>query len=157
TPAQTVNWVSEAMAHDLREGRFITLFMAELDVKHHTLQNANAGHAPALIFKAESRRCVYLSSTGLPLGFSDDLPCQAGERHDIAPGDVLVLATDGLIERKNPVGEYYGSARLEAAIQSVFDRKAEQIVEAIKQSLAEFAGTRPPDDDLTLVVIRRTG
>ncbi|MEX1231945.1 MAG: GAF domain-containing SpoIIE family protein phosphatase [Planctomycetaceae bacterium] len=154
-PDQTLNWLSDAISSDLREGRFITMLMAELDVHQHRLTYANAGHGPAMMYKAAERECFKLRSTGLPLGFSGEKRCVMGPSFDLAPGDVVLLATDGVIERKNPAGDYYGAARLTDALKHAHGLSAQEIVDAIKQSHADFSGNLPADDDITMLVLRR--
>ncbi|MDA0831990.1 MAG: SpoIIE family protein phosphatase [Planctomycetota bacterium] len=156
SPDQTLNWLADAIADDLQDGRFITMLMAELDVRRHRLTYANAGHGPALIFQAAERKCVRLVSTGLPLGFPGEKPCEPGSVYDLAPGDMVLLATDGLVERRNSAGEYYGADRLTDVLHHAHTRSASKIVEAIKQSHADFSGELPADDDITLLILRRT-
>ena len=73
----------------------------------------------------------------------------------LAPGDVLVLYTDGVTEALNAADEEFGVARLEQAVRAAADQSAGDIVAAIQAAVDEFADNIPPFDDFTLVVLKR--
>jgi sigma-B regulation protein RsbU (phosphoserine phosphatase) len=68
-------------------------------------------------------------------------------------GDLLILYTDGLVEAESPDGEFYSAQRLEAVALAHMNEPAENISEAIYESVIEFRGNRALDDDATLVVV----
>ena len=71
------------------------------------------------------------------------------------PGDVLVLYTDGISETENKNGEPFGKER----IMDVLNRKegsAQEIVDAIMNDLRDFAGFEKLDDDITVLVLKKT-
>ena len=71
------------------------------------------------------------------------------------PGDVLVLYTDGISETENKNGEPFGKER----IMDVLNRKegsAQEIVDAIMNDLRGFAGFEKLDDDITVLVLKKT-
>ena len=110
------------------------------------------GHPPALLFSGD--RMLELATGGTVIG---PLP-EASFRHGYArmePGDVLVLCTDGILERRNRAGDFFGQERLEAAVRPARGEQAAAILERVFESARAFGKARHWDDDATLVVLRR--
>ncbi len=74
-----------------------------------------------------------------------------------APGQVALLATDGLWESRNAAGEMYGKDRVRESLRRHAGKPAEAIVTAVLGELQEFLGPDQPDDDVTLVAIKVLG
>jgi sigma-B regulation protein RsbU (phosphoserine phosphatase) len=72
----------------------------------------------------------------------------------LAPGDLLVLYTDGVSEAEASRGEQFGVQRLERTVRRLADRGAREIVDGVVAEVTAWAGDRGLNDDLTLVVIR---
>ena len=73
----------------------------------------------------------------------------------MGPGDLLVLATDGLIELQNENHEMFGRSRLEGLIREYCTLAVQDLVMAIQDAVAEFLGDCNPLDDVTLMVVER--
>ena len=78
---------------------------------------------------------------------------QQGEEF-VAPGDLLVAFSDGVVEATDSAGEEFGDKRLLAVIQGLWDASASDIRNAIHVSLKAFTGDTPVGDDQTLIVVR---
>jgi sigma-B regulation protein RsbU (phosphoserine phosphatase) len=78
---------------------------------------------------------------------------QQGEEF-VAPGDLLVAFSDGVVEATNESGEEFGDKRLLTVIQELWDSSAMEIRNAIHARLKEFTGDLPVVDDQTLIVVR---
>ncbi|HET6326712.1 MAG TPA: GAF domain-containing SpoIIE family protein phosphatase [Planctomycetaceae bacterium] len=154
-PGEIVPLLAETISPDLEGGTFLTLLMVALDPRTHELTYVNAGHGPALLFHRETRTFQSLKSTGLPLGFITDFSPIAGLKLTMGPGDLLILATDGLIELLNDANDMFGRPRLEQLIQQHCTLAAPDLVMAIQDEIAEFLGDRQPLDDVTLMVVER--
>jgi serine phosphatase RsbU (regulator of sigma subunit) len=74
----------------------------------------------------------------------------------IAPGDLLVCYTDGVTEAINADEEPFGVARLVEVVAARRDQPAAAVLSAITEAMLAFTDGRPPFDDVTLVVIKRT-
>lgn len=147
--------VARSMFHDLRDGRFITMVFAALDAERHLLEFANAGHAPAMHFAAATGAFTMLEATGLPLGLLDEAAYQRGPQVSLAPGDLVVLCTDGIIEAMDEREEQFGMERLKEIISSNSQRPLGDLVHEIgAQVSAHYVGENPPDD-LTVLALRR--
>ncbi|HEX7446362.1 MAG TPA: GAF domain-containing SpoIIE family protein phosphatase [Pirellulales bacterium] len=148
--------LNHAMAADLAEGHFITMILAALDPRTHTLEFANAGHAPALHYSATTRQIAALESTGLPIGVTEDETYPLGTPISLAAGDWLLLSTDGIVEAARPDGEAFGYDRLHASIREFVSLPASEFVVRLGHRVEDFCGGQPPADDLTILAVRRT-
>ena len=154
-PGEIVPLLAETISPDLDGGTFLTLLMGALDPRTHELTYVNAGHGPAFLFHRETREFQTLKTTNLPLGFMIDFSPISGLKLTMGPGDLLILATDGLIELLNDDREMFGRARLEQLIQQNCTLAAPDLVMAIQDAIAEFLGDCQPLDDVTLMVVER--
>jgi serine phosphatase RsbU (regulator of sigma subunit) len=154
-PGDIVPLLAETIAPDLDGGTFLTLLMAALDPYTHELTYVNAGHGPALLFHRNGLEFQPLKSTSLPLGFLVDFSPLPGLKLTMEPGDLLILATDGLIELLNDDREMFGRSRLEQLIRRNCTLAAPDLVMAIQDAIAEFLGDSQPLDDVTLMVVER--
>ena len=131
---------------------FITLFCALLDPCEHRLQYASAGHCQPVA--AQNGEIDRLELDGLPVAVLDDGGYSL-HNHGLAPGQSLVLYTDGVTEAMNRSRELFGMDRLEEVIRSRRSDSAEELLQAIIAAVQDFAGPTPQSDDLTVLVLRR--
>jgi phosphoserine phosphatase RsbU/P len=133
--------------------RYATGFLAVLHTDTGRLCYASAGHNPVLLLRA-SGAVEQLAATGLPLGL---LPVgdYAREERTLAPGDTVVIYTDGITEAANRAGEEYGLERLIELCRAEFGRGVAKLAEALQRDLDSFAEGVPFGDDRTLVLLRR--
>jgi serine phosphatase RsbU (regulator of sigma subunit) len=154
-PAETLRRTNAILTPDLRHGMFITLFFAVFHPERHLLRCACGGHNPAFhLGGAHGVRTV--SPEGMALGLGPSAAYYATEDDvALAPGDVFVLYTDGVIEAMNPYEEEYGEHRFLSSLvrhgSGPFDRLAESLI----KDLSAFTETAPQTDDITLVLLRR--
>jgi phosphoserine phosphatase len=154
-PGEILPLLAETISPDLDGGTFLTLLMIALDPRTHELTYVNAGHGPALLFHRDIGEFQPLKSTSLPLGFLSDFTTHPGLKLTMGPGDLLILATDGLIELLSDQREMFGRPRLEHLIRHNCKFAAPDLVMAIQDAIAEFLGDSQPLDDVTLIVIER--
>lgn len=132
-------------------GHYATAVVGRLDPAGG-LELGNAGHwSPLLRSRGRVRA---LPATGLPLGLFCDARYGV-ERLELAPGDALVLYTDGLSESRNGDGEEYGSERLAAVLERTDGACSADLVETFLADWAAFTGGGAPGDDLTVMAVRR--
>ncbi len=133
--------------------RFVSLFYGELE-ETGNLSFVNGGHCPPLLFGSDGR-VFELPSNGPVLG---PLPEAVYNRSfaNIRPGEVLILFTDGLIERENEAGdEEFGVERLVATVQEMPDAPAAEHVSRLLAAARDFGAGAPWLDDVTVVAVRR--
>lgn len=72
------------------------------------------------------------------------------------PGDIFVVMSDGVVEAESPSGEPFGTRRVIDVITKEREGSADELVTAMRQAVAIFTAGAPPDDDRTLLIIKRT-
>ncbi len=113
----------------------------------------NAGHNPALLLRAGGA-VERLGATGPPIGLLAEASFTQQER-TLAPGDLLALYTDGIVEACDPDDEEYGIERLEAFLVAHRAVPLDAIAAGLDQALGGFVRGVPYADDRTLVLLRR--
>ncbi len=130
--------------------RMVTLAVVEIDTGAREVRLTNAGHPPPFLISGGEVREV--EATSLPLGFSwYDLPASATV--SFAPGDLLVLYSDGLAEVRPPKGEPFGYEGLQATLLGAAGSAAEDVLGACLAAVEEHLGGAPLPDDVTIVVV----
>ena len=134
---------------------FVTLFHSKYEYSTRTLYYSNAGHNPLIVYKAEENRVVEHKVKGVAIGFVPNYQYKQGEVK-LAQGDVLLYYTDGITEAENCRREMFGMDKLKNVILENKEKSAEEIKEAILDSVNEFRGDYEQVDDLTFVVLKNT-
>ncbi len=132
--------------------RFTTAFLAEYDPVTRTLDYINAGHNNPILRRA-SGAIERLDVGGLPYGIMPDVTYQSG-RTTLAPGDWLIIFTDGLVEAENAHQDEYGETRL---LNSIAAGCATEPADMLKRLLTEvdvFVGNTPQHDDVTCMLLK---
>ncbi len=154
--AGAVGDVNRQLVRDVEEtGRFVTLFLAEIDRPALRLRWVNAGHDAAVVYERRTDSFCRLGRTGLPIGVAAEAAYDERERA-LAPGEILLVGTDGIWEARNRRGEMFGKARLQAIIRRQADRPAPALVAAVIEAVDRFCHPLPKADDLTLVIVKVT-
>jgi hypothetical protein len=135
--------------------RFTSLFWGYFDPQRSTIQYINGGHLPPLLLrKVNDELEIHRLETGGPvMGLLPGANFQQGEEF-VAPGDLLVAFSDGVVEATNPEGEEFGDKRLLSVIKEFWDASATDVRNAIHARLKGFTGDTPIVDDQTLIVVR---
>ena len=153
--ADLLSRLNQLLAADVPEGRFATYVIARLDPVASRMELASAGHGPLFLYRARTDDFHPLRAQGLPLGMFPVARYTAPDEVDLAPGDLLLLVTDGFFEWSNAQGEQYGAARIESEIRAGRDLPAAELIARLYQSVLEFAAGTEQADDLTAVVVKR--
>jgi serine phosphatase RsbU (regulator of sigma subunit) len=131
---------------------FVTCLYAVLDPALGRLRFANAGHN--LPYAATAEGVTELRATGMPLGAMPGMTYEENEAH-LAPGESVLLHSDGLVEAHDPGGEMFGFPRLRKVVEN--SRGGENLIEECLAELREFTGRDwEQEDDITLVTLQRT-
>lgn len=148
-----VTAVNVYLAENTPANRFITFFAAELDPATGQLLFVNAGHNPAIITRADGS-IEMLDSSGLPLGLMSFAEYETGTAQ-LNSGDMLFIYSDGVSEANNIDEDEFGMDRLKAVLSKNVGRSANGIRDKVESALSEFTGTAAPNDDITLVIVKR--
>jgi phosphoserine phosphatase RsbU/P len=134
-------------------GQFMTLFYCEIDAGEKWIRWVRAGHEPAIIYDPESDSFRLLLGRGVAMGVSDSVAYE--ENHwAIAPGQIILIGTDGIWEAHNAEGHMYGKEALKNVIREKAQASAKDIVESVLDSLQAFVQPLGLEDDVTLVVVK---
>lgn len=136
------------------ENLFVTAVAGLLDADSGELELCVAGHDAPWRVGAQAALRLQLDG-GPPLCVLDDFPYPVG-RSRLAPGEALVLHTDGVTEALDAQGSQYGSQRL-AAVLARTRSDAHGLRDALHADVRRFVGSTEASDDLTLLVLRYTG
>jgi sigma-B regulation protein RsbU (phosphoserine phosphatase) len=131
--------------------RFVSVFYGELTASG-TLTFVNAGHQPPLLFS--QRRVESLDIGGTVIGPLPEARFELGGTR-MEPGSTLVLCTDGILERRDARGEFFGEERLSNEVLAKPGESSQETVSRLFQTVLDFGLGRPWDDDATLMVVRR--
>ncbi len=134
--------------------RFMTFQYVELDRSTGHATIANAGHGPALLVRAGGGQVERVELPSYPLGARERF---AAPRREIAmaPGDVLVLTTDGLVEVRDPQGRMMEYEGLAALAGRSWHPDPLAMEERLLAGYRHHLGDGPPQDDVTLVLLAR--
>jgi phosphoserine phosphatase RsbU/P len=145
--------VNAFLVESIGDADFVTAFCATLNLESGALSYANCGHNPPLLLREDGGR-EELAGNGLVLGFTDGVTFDSHQAQ-MAPGDILVLYTDGVVENADPAGVEFESQGLELAVRNSWEMSAAGIVDAVIEATQSHSRTSAYEDDFTLMVVRR--
>jgi sigma-B regulation protein RsbU (phosphoserine phosphatase) len=155
SPSKVIQRTNDQVIKDITfsSGMFATMFYGIYDKGKKAFRYCNAGHNPPLYVDKKSKRVSLLKSHGCPVGVMED-QVYGEDEIDLSQGDTIVLYTDGVVEALDKNREMFGLQRLMKIGLESADLSAQAIVEKIRDSVFDFAGTQSQFDDLTLLVFR---
>jgi serine phosphatase RsbU (regulator of sigma subunit) len=151
--ADAVADVNRDLCQDRDEPPLTALFFARLDPHSNDLVYCNAG-LPAPLLLRQNKTVERLEKGGPMLGAMPQAAFQSG-RVRLNPGDMLIAYSDGVTECRNSQEEEFEMGRLSAVAGAVGGASANHALFSMLAAVLDFADARPPDDDLTLLVVRR--
>jgi sigma-B regulation protein RsbU (phosphoserine phosphatase) len=137
-----------------RLSMFVTVFMGCYEADARRVRFSSAGHA-GMIYRPAGGVAILLDATDAPIGM---LAATTGSEHDLrfGPGDLLLIASDGYYEARNPAGELYGFDRMMQDVDDSADRPLADIWAYLHDNVGRFRAAAPQDDDQTLLIMRGT-
>jgi serine phosphatase RsbU (regulator of sigma subunit) len=150
-----VTRINRLLCADLPSGKLITFVAGVLDHSSGCVELLSAGHAPLLLYSACDDTVHSYEAHGVPFGIVCTMVYGPAQKIRLAPGDMLVLITDGFFEWTNALGEDFGFERLHAAIRSARNLRAADVISALHTAVVSFTGGTMQQDDLTAVVLKR--
>lgn len=150
-PAELLVNISAA----LKQMGFNKLFMAltALSYKEGKLRFTSAGMPFLLYYNSRNKIVSELGSPGIPLGMMSNIEYSEDEIQ-LEPGDTLLFMSDGYPELFNPHEEMLGYEKCREIFQETAELTAEQILQNLIDSARKWAGSRPQDDDITLMILK---
>lgn len=148
-PASVATNVNRALCRNGGLARFVTFFYATYDAGTRRMAFTNAGHHPPLLVHADGS-VERLTQGGMVLGVFEHATFEQGEAQ-LAPGDRVVLFTDGITEAADDSDDQFGDERLIASIRR-HGHVAAHLVDGIFDEVSSFAGSQFADDATVVVV-----
>ncbi|HEX5013411.1 MAG TPA: PP2C family protein-serine/threonine phosphatase [Candidatus Limnocylindrales bacterium] len=154
-PVVAIERTNKILVEERRSALFITALAGILDLRTRVLRLANAGHEPPLVVPGDPARPVrWLTGSGPLLGAFPTLglgPCEV----QLAPGDLVLLYTDGVTDTRAASGERFGDDRLLAVVEAARAGSARDMLDAVVAATHAFQGDEPSADDVTIVAVKR--
>jgi sigma-B regulation protein RsbU (phosphoserine phosphatase) len=150
-PAALLEGINRHFFHSTGAERFATLFYGLYDDRARRLRYVNCAHNAPLLLRV-SGELERLDATALMLGAFAQWSCTVAEVA-LAPGDALVIFSDGVTEAASASGDEFGEARLERVVRNRQGQPAALVVDAILAAVAAF-GSGPRSDDVTVMALR---
>jgi serine phosphatase RsbU (regulator of sigma subunit) len=152
--------VNRLFCESTDDASYATVFFADYDDSSRRLRYANCGHLPALLQRAyegsqvsDAPKVEWLHSTCTVMGLFEEWRSEIAEVR-LAPGDTLILYTDGITEAVNAAGEEFGESRLLNILGGHSDLTAGRLLQAVVAAVQQFSSGSEQQDDITAVVAR---
>jgi len=149
--AEAMQKLNRVIHRSTLSARFVSLFYGEIE-KNCNIFYVNAGHPPPLL--VHGTQVTQLKATGMILGALSEISLQRAFTC-FEPGAVLVMYSDGLLERLNNDDEEFGLERLTKLIVQHQQKNAQHILDVIYQTLFDFGNQAKWQDDFTAVVVKK--
>ena len=155
--AEILTQVNAELAADNPNNMFVTVFCGVLDARTGDLEYTNAGHNPPVLIGADGQSPRLLKGTPqLLLGIMEGVVYRSASLR-LAPGERLLLYTDGVTEAMNAQDAFYSEARLLDTLESEPQPDLAGLLAMLLERVQSFAGETPQSDDITLLAIEYRG
>ncbi|MDQ5852419.1 MAG: SpoIIE family protein phosphatase, partial [Chloroflexota bacterium] len=154
SPGEVLARVNELLHPDIPPNMFVTCLYAILDPATGYMLYANAGHD--LPYRRHAGGAEELRARGMPLGLMPGMHYEEKEAV-LAPGDLVVFYSDGLVEAHNPQRDMFGFPRLQELVAAYPARNGTTMIDYLMAELARFTGPDwEQEDDITMVTLERS-
>lgn len=154
-PDEVCRRLNTVLLGEMETDAYLTMALAEIDLHSGRARIAQAGHPSPAVQRADGR-VEFVSSYGMPIGLLPDAEFSSFEA-SLQPGDRLLLYSDGITECPVPGGGLLDEAGLAAILEPRSHLPGPELMESLVSSLADGLGTEEFGDDLSAVLVERTG
>jgi len=155
-PGTVVTVVNDQLQDGNEANMFVTLFYAVYDPETGLVRYANGGHNPPLIVHKDGSSTILPLTGGVALGVAPQFEFSTDQVR-LEPGEALVMYTDGVSEAEDLDSEEFGMDRLLDVFAGATLESARSANDAVFAAVREFAGDRSQSDDITCLVLLRSG
>ena len=148
---KAIEKVNRMACKECRDGEFITLFYALIDMKERIMTYCSCGHEPTVLIR--EGQITSLEKGGLVLGVDSNAEYEIGVV-ELEEGDSLLFYTDGLIDAANFDGDLWGRDRMLETATKQADASAATMVSNILRYRRRFVGLAKQIDDTSIVVVK---
>ena len=146
---ELVRDLNDKVYGNARGERFITCFLADLDLRTGAMRYVNSGHNPVLLRTAEG--FTELSTGSIALGMMPKLPFLQVGTTTLPPGSLLLAYTDGLVEQEDVHGQAFELDQVRRAVDEVRHAGPGAVIEAVVARFEAHRGGQPYLDDIALL------
>jgi sigma-B regulation protein RsbU (phosphoserine phosphatase) len=136
------------------DDRFVTVFLGRIDPESRSFEYVSAGHPTGYVLDERGFVKAEMESTALPLAVLPNGDFPKAPPLTLAPGDTVVLLTDGILEARSAAEQPFGSLRAIDVVRTYRDRTAREIIDQLYRAVCEFTAPQRPWDDVTAMVIK---
>jgi serine phosphatase RsbU (regulator of sigma subunit) len=154
-PEKVMHELNRLVSRLAPRNMFVTGCYAVLDKSRAEISYVTAGHEPMLLLSSTPSRLQQLRTPSAGLGMQKETSFEH-RQIEFSPGDTLLLYTDGLVETENRAGEPFGIEKLESLLAAYRDLQPRDLGAQCLAAVASHRGAEPQQDDMTLIIIRRT-
>ena len=145
--------LNELVFRSTERRAFMTLGFTIFDLDRRTIRHTNAGHLYPYLLRRAQNAPISIESPSFPLGVRDSISTHT-EELQLEEGDAIVYLSDGIVEAQDENGEPLGFEQLELLLAEQTDSSPTNIRDTILDAVARHSGTRPADDDRTVMVVK---
>jgi serine phosphatase RsbU (regulator of sigma subunit) len=156
SPGCCLSAVNKVLAPQNDDMMFMTAFYGVLDLRDGSLSFANAGHELPYLLSGTGGIHQIAANPGLPLGVAEKFDFETRQIH-LAPGDAIVLFTDGITEAMDANDQQFGQNRLQKVLANQRQAACQDLVDALLASVREFSAGVPQADDIAVLAVRYNG
>jgi sigma-B regulation protein RsbU (phosphoserine phosphatase) len=150
-PAAMLALLNDAIQERKLDSHYVTMLFTVWEDESRALAVANSGAVQPIFCRAGQATTV--KAEGFPLGLFPNVTYEEFVLHT-QPGDLVIFASDGILDAENTQSEMYGQERLSRLLCAHRDLPASQIADRILADVARFQGGNDRFDDETIIVLR---
>ena len=147
--------INDQLCQDLASNRFVTAFLGVLDTRDHVVTYHAGGQGPLFQFHAAKQEWESRGATTFPMGMMEILRLTKAQVFELAPGDVLCLVSDGILEYPNTADEQFGETQLGEIVRAHQHEPMARLIELVLHAVEEFGAGVSQPDDMTMLMVRR--
>ncbi len=153
SPAECFQKVNKTLCSENVTTMFVTAMYGIFDIETHELTYTNAGHLPIVIVRPDETPSFLECDSGMALGIMEDIEFQ-NNSHVLAPGEIIMMYTDGVTEASNNNGEEFDFSRLIEVFKQHPDISPEQLTKNLVSEIKRFVAGAPQSDDITTLCLK---
>ncbi|HME09199.1 MAG TPA: SpoIIE family protein phosphatase [Bryobacteraceae bacterium] len=155
-PGECLTHINASLVEQNTSGMFITLFYGVLNLRTGEILFSSAGHNPPYLFCRDGQLRQLREKSGPMLGLLEGIEYRT-EVARLAPGEGLLMYTDGVTEAINPRDEFFNESGLEQYLAAHAADAMDQLIDGLRANIQTFAAGKPQADDITVLGLRYLG
>lgn len=150
-PGDVVKKLNDQLIPLMPQGFFVAGFYCIIALDSLKIEYTQFGLPHPLLMKANTGRVVFLSHGNLPIGIQKGVKYES-RTVSAAPGDTLLLFTDGCIEQRDKTGRLFGEKRFLKKFKELIKSSEKNVTTGLYKVVKDFAGSTPINDDIAILL-----